>query len=1618
MQQRNQPLDLEFELGPERVERQLRKTRERLLDLTFRNRLLSFRETKTGTLRVIDEIPAEIFDLMVLQGRTMSFLPRQGETDPYFREMMGGASGPPAAEGEGNIWSIRESPTEVAERHKDRFLQTNLESQSLQKKLFFIYRKAQTMVEEQGMNILFLALGFLYWRESPNSEKKRCAPLILLPVEVFRVGTGSLFRVKYGGDELRTNISLQQKLKQFGVGLPDFECPESKSGIYDYFREVKSAIACQPEWSISEDIFLGFFSFTKILMYRDLDPLAWPEEENPSENQLIRAILDPREEENGAEEISEERLAKIQAKDLFNVLDADPSQLAVIEAAKAGRNLVVEGPPGTGKSQTITNLIAELLAAGKSVLFVSQKMAALEVVKKRLEMTGLGQFCLELHSHKAKKKEVLRELGRSLSTNEGDVPPTSEIFRELERLGKELNEYARALREPFPIVDRSPFSLFEMVEKSRQHFRNRRKPIPCLDFAEASSCNPQIWRHAREVLNSIEEVLSQVQPIKENPWQGCLVRTILPADERRIRLFLEKLEENFKILSAALARFADYSGAQRPFSLDSIKDLVSDLQSIAKIAPPKVDSQTILGDFWSGSTEPAFEVISLLKKHRQKRRLALSIFRETVLAKDLHSLFHRFTIVSSSIFRIFKKQYWATKKEVASLYQKDSPRNLKVLQDDLKELDALHEIREKVAEIGPKAVRIFGNAWRGLETDPEGLSSMADWIIHFHQLVREKGFSEGFVKSFLEPKSRTKLTTLLKTLESLRSELMETGSSLFKQLNTDPREIFGSGLGSLKLNEFELHVTLWHEHLGSIQIWSHFLARRQECLDSVAGPLMKLIDEGQLNSGDLVPAFDICMAESILKLVFEKTPSLAQFVGPLHEQHIQRFAELDQETIELNRKRLKSRLLGLLPQIRPGSSPQSEAGILLGELSRKRGHMPIRKLMAHAGGLIVKLKPCFLMSPLSIAQFLDPRNVRFDVIVFDEASQVKPEDALGALLRGKRVVVVGDTRQLPPTSFFDKLVEENDEDEGEEDPTTLITETESVLHQCKRCFPTKILRWHYRSKHESLIAVSNQEFYDNQLLFYPSPFEADRTLGLQLQHCPGTVYDRGRSAANRQEAAAVAKACVEHFREFPDKSLGVGAFSLKQQQTIWEEVERERQNHPGLDELFSAARHENFFVKNLETIQGDERDVILLSIGYGFDASGRLSKNFGPLNKDGGWRRLNVLITRAREKLVVFSNFKASDLPLEPNSPRGIKALKVFLSFAETRKLEEFDQPREDTDSPFEDSVLRFLADEGFDVHKQVGCAGFRVDLGIVDPSSRGTYMAGIECDGAKYHSSAMARERDRLRQQILEEKGWRILRIWSTDWYRNPAETKRNLLKRVYEIQENPSSYRPMLESVKIQETTTDDDEVPQTAEWNPGSCRTVGNRKASGDGLLEEYQLCSDIPISTACNLLECPSPELSRAVVEVVRIEQPIHFDEMVRRIRTLWGLKRSGHRIHAVLMEATKLAQQSERIFQEGPFLWMGGGERLCKPRHRKGDPAPKIDMICDEEIAEAIKIVLKCQFRTAREELAKVTARSFGIHAVHETTSNRILKVVDKLLQAGVLRKTEMGMVDLREETNQ
>jgi very-short-patch-repair endonuclease len=544
--------------------------------------------------------------------------------------------------------------------------------------------------------------------------------------------------------------------------------------------------------------------------------------------------------------------------------------------------------------------------------------------------------------------------------------------------------------------------------------------------------------------------------------------------------------------------------------------------------------------------------------------------------------------------------------------------------------------------------------------------------------------------------------------------------------------------------------------------------------------LVELSEDGNLDAAFAVSAFDYFFCDSLLKRLFHENPDLWQLTGVSHEEVRAQFSELDRSIIRMNRSDIAYRASKrIIPHGVRGTvvKETTDLALINHEISKQRAHIPIRQLMRRAGRAVQGLKPCFMMSPMSIAQFLEPGSLGFDLIVMDEASQLRPEDALGAIVRGAQLVVVGDPKQLPPTSFFQRTLD--DESEEDEDKSS-VSEGESILDiALGRYQPVRRLRWHYRSQHHSLIAFSNSEFYDDNLVVFPSAYHEHPDLGVKYVGAKG-LYDNRR---NPLEAETVVEAILEHILQHPSDSLGVVTMNFEQRELI-EELLDMRLKQDSYARGWIEQREgspEPFFIKNLENVQGDERDVIFISVTYGPDSQGNHFQRFSGVNTSSGQRRLNVLITRAKKRTVVFSSLDPDMIRAEANTPWGVRALKGYLNFAKngiTARPEI--SPGAEASNEHEAAIGSVLKSQGYDVVPQIGVSGYFIDLAVRHPQKPGAFLLGIEFDGKSYHSGRSARDRDRLRQMTLENQGWKIHRIWSTDWFKNRNGEIERLLQRV----------------------------------------------------------------------------------------------------------------------------------------------------------------------------------------------------------------------------------------------
>lgn len=1634
--------------------------RDNLLDMSLRNNLLNFRPRKKN-IEIVDEDVASLYNILVVNEHKMKFLSNETLDEDALLD---------------NTW---DSNAKLKATHVDNYLQTKYEPDELQKRLTHLYRDNKTVLEEQGYNDFFLALGFLEWKEIDYEDGIHKAPLVLVPMTIERSSISQPFTVRWNGDEVRSNLSLIYKLQEQGVEIPNFEEFESEQDLISYFKQIESIISRKSGWKISKDIYLSSFNFKKFVMFKDLDLSNW----SNIEDNAIRNLFDVRDDETLYDDLD---LNSIDSTEIFNVMDADSSQLAVLEEAKKGKNLVVEGPPGTGKSQTIVNLIAELMAMGQRVLFVSEKKAALEVVKSRLDAVELGEGCLELHGKNSNKKEFLNELEETLNIDSVELADKSD-FRQLDSIKEELDAYVETLHTIYKETELTPFRLIGMYEYFGQKLVENDQEILKLNIDDVSQLDKEKRGEIIRKLDEIVKYYDLVSPVSDNIWRNASPEDLTSPDvkdlkdrltelsdylnrfdevdgdiheligvdklgnlnieplmsrSKILRPYLKLLKENDDLenLVEDISVFQEKLGSTDidvlDLDLDNIKSEVDSLQdnidslNINMEIVDKEDFKSISDDFKSNkeiikdsNLENALKNPNLeveFKEFKSKRgsflkrlldgdfkriknnfksyyttdvsddQIEIDFERIITANNDLTKLRNKILAYSKSdtnnddkiIIESEKLISWASElddiKSDLSTYQVTVKKN--ALKDKLNTLIELKELLQRIHSMDDVGQYYFGEDWKSHQSNIGVLKEKLANIQHFKKFYDDDYFNDATL-GFIESNKFDTLDNYLSVLSDAKKDIIGKYGEIDKILHFK-NELNIDDINSANVSDMKNYTGKMLTHIENLNDYRLYAKCCRDYGDKYSKQLIGYIDEDKVKSELVTSLFYYNFANIALNDIFSNESILDEFNYNLHEERLAKFKELDKTVIESNKYRVREVLGKNRPNMAIATGTNSSLGILKKEMSKKRKIKPIRKILTETSDIISSIKPCFMMSPLSIAQYLDPEIYEsyFDYVIFDEASQVKIEDAIGAMLRGDRYIVMGDTKQLPPTTFFEKEldIDEDDEEEGVAD------NIESILHLCKNSFETRMLKWHYRSRHESLISVSNQEFYNNDLYVFPSPTKESDDLGLKFEYDPSTVYARGDSRDNIREAENVVEYAFDCFRKWGNsRSLGIGTFNLKQRNTIMDILEKKLKDNPDLEQFFNEDGEEPFFVKNLENIQGDERDIILISIGYGKDQNNKLSLSFGPLNKEGGERRLNVLITRAKKQCVVFSNFKSSEMHTTEKTPRGVEALKTFLYYAENGEFPENYHTGEDFDSPFEESVYNFLMNEGYAVEKQVGCAGYKIDLAIIDKDDANRYVLAIECDGATYHSSPLARDRDRLRQEVLEGLGWKFHRIWSTDWYHVNKTAKRRLLDAVEEAMKNKDNKKIAEEF----ETNLKPHVIVKTNE---------DKQQEELDKYFEEYSYYSfsyNLPVFT--NLLG------------LIETEGPIYIDDIYDYMKVFMNRKATKsfkNEISDYLFSAQEYITNDYGFYMVVNFDWEN-----MKVRKRE---SPKIKRIHPKEIEKSIIYSLRLQYSSPKDDLIKSASLQLGFKSLRSNVKQEFEFIIDELILDGILLE-DKGNISLK-----
>ena len=869
--------------------------------------------------------------------------------------------------------------------------------------------------------------------------------------------------------------------------------------------------------------------------------------------------------------------------------------------------------------------------------------------------------------------------------------------------------------------------------------------------------------------------------------------------------------------------------------------------------------------------------------------------------------------------------------------------------------------------------KLFGPMYDGEQTHFDTLCQAAKAAERFRTLGLPEAF---FTVTCREESVRIQLAEICTKLHQLYQTAMPHIQWLDAQFNEKSR------FSTMLLSEQAERTQQCLVQLDRMHDWLDYCQIRQDCMRSPMKDYIQVI-ERQEAFDDITASFTKGFYSKLIDYATSQETSLSSFRLSEQEAHIDSFRKLDDFGMQAAQLRILERLIDHLPDSSQLLRVNDETAILRKQMSTKR-QMPLRRLFARIPNLLMRLSPCMMMSPLSVSYFLEAQTYQFDVVIFDEASQIRPEDAIGAILRGQQVIIAGDVKQMPPTSFF-KASSTTEENEDDEEPEEELAD--SILEEAACALPGKTLLWHYRSRNEDLITFSNHAIYHGQLVTFPSASDA-QDMGVQLVYVADGIYEKNQNLA---EAEKCVELLEKHILSHPERSLGIIAFSEKQQEAIQSAVERFRLDHPKYERFFESHPEEPFFIKNLENVQGDERDTILFSICYAKNRQHRMYMRFGPLGQQGGERRLNVAITRAKCNVKLVSSILPEDL--RDAKAQGVKLLRDYIYFAQhgsTAQTRTDPHPGEHDD--FCDIVAEYLVQHGYQVRRDIGNSSYRIDIGVLCPGKKDAYLAGIECDGDSYRRARTARDRDVLRTSILQHMGWKMHRIWSTEWVRNGQTERMRLLKFLDDAQKQGHS-------------------VDLTEPLPEVNAETLIELSAPKTDVLSNYAVYEETPVTSLKPVTTLTDYQaIAYDLQKIIAFEQPIHIENVYRRMQEPMGaVKMAAKYKNAIQMTLSQYLQKEVRMDDE-EFLWTIPPEPVVPRRTAGKETLRKAEHIALEEIMELMKQVLLSAIGLTEDDLIAETATILGYEHRGARINNRLQEAVKRMMRSKLLTVMDEKLV--------
>ena len=1415
-------------------------------------------------------------------------------------------------------------------KHQDKHIQTLMLSENLKRHIKIIYADSKSSVRESGVNPLYVCFGFLEWKESPTADKKLYSPLLMLPVIMDDEKKSSNLDIKSTGDEILINQTLNERLKRdFNLELPllsDLASEEAEGeeldeedriiNIEKYMDLVQELIAEPKNWKVRNWASFGIYQAQNMPIYADIKHLL---ESNSSE--LLEKIITGLGKSDGSSaEIYDVDDDKVVSEVPALVEPADASQYSAVVDVVKGNNLVIKGPPGTGKSQTITNIIAALMMKGKKVLFVAQKQAALDVVRNNLASAGLENYLLEIFSIKKGKKKTVFE---SIAKRVNQEPETSpqDYFQKIQKLQEtkqKLNKHAGILGEIFRETGKTIHDLLwdkpflESKPPKSLAFSNKAKIAKIAETQLESDLSN--LKYAQSIFNEVYGThvfdtlaITKFKKFLSSPFEITAAKEELHALNNLIapihQTITANLDSHTALSQHSMDEILNNSAIKDFASTNGLED--SNWQILRMLLHEGVGKK--LMDYINAFNQQR----DITTEYELEKEFVLSNFDnsdELYDSKDIKQAI--ITLEGSHLFSLFFSEWRQAHRLFKSIYIKQDShsgkeeaailkRYLSFTKNDSKILEEIAALQTQQDEFETDFKKLFPDLDlpQIQNTDVAVCESLCKKI--------DKLYSD-FKQLWLEEPEL--LISHFKTLQEAKIAISNI-TTFFKSYDIDESDNFIEN-GSLILS-METSPVLLDDHMK-------WLAAEKNIDNKRLGEFYNQYIDEHLDINLIDKVYKYCIREAQQELIYGKYPELGAMGSDYIEKLRDDLKTLDKEIIRLSKQLVayeteKSASMAPVGNSSAIPSKKTDMALLEHVAQVPNARTTIRELFKRSADAAISIKPCTLMSPLAVSSTL-PLKEMYDVVIIDEASQMKPEYSICSIARAKQVVIVGDQNQLPPTTVFQRMLSE---DENNED-----TLGESILDMALTVLPNpRELLYHYRSRHEDLIKFSNAEFYNN-LMIPVTAHTNDPNKGIKHIFLEEARYRTGTQAKaggiNPIEAERVVQEVLRLMKERPHESIGVATMNQKQRELVDNRLQLETaKNRDALKYIsYWEERDEGlnyFFVKNLENVQGDERDTIVISTVYGPNQEGTraMPQRFGDIGKENGWRRLNVLFTRAKNQIILVTSMTPADI-LDEGKSRGVQVLKKYIGFAETKILQVGEAGAAEIESPFQAwAIDQVNSLSGFSAEWEIGASGYRIDIGVKHEDYPYGYILGVETDGATYHSTKAARDRDYQRQEILEGYGWHFHRIWSTDWMSDPVGTKDKLhramrarleicLKEVAELKKNQSQ----------------DDREPLSLEVVPD---IFDADHAAQPFPYPEADISDYIDVNPEQFYNRSYRSQLQNAIQGIIEVEEPISHSLLIERIRKAHGLAKAGTQIRSTITSAIPIDIQKTN-YEDDVYYW--------------------------------------------------------------------------------------------------